>query len=120
MDGLIKYNHAGIDTASMEIATSSKTMNGQLDDLRPRCGTSRAAGRAQAPLPTWHRRLSGTLLRRTSTWYLPRSARRFRRAIRTCPRPTPRWGTPSAAESHRTPAPYGPRAVGFRSASTAF
>ena len=34
MDGLIKYNHAGIDTASMEIATSSKTMNGQLDDLK--------------------------------------------------------------------------------------
>ena len=34
MDGLIKYNHAGIDTASMEIAASSKAMNGQLDALK--------------------------------------------------------------------------------------
>lgn len=30
----ILYNAAGIDTASAEIATSSKAMNGQLDDLK--------------------------------------------------------------------------------------
>ncbi len=34
MDGLIKYDHGAIDTASVEIATASKTMNGHLEDLK--------------------------------------------------------------------------------------
>lgn len=34
MSGLIKYDHGAIDTASAEIATSSRAMNGQLDDLK--------------------------------------------------------------------------------------
>jgi len=101
MDGLIKYNHAGIDTASMEIATSSKTMNGQLDDLKAALRDIESRWEGAGFAAYLAQKVKGTLLRRTSTWYLPRSARRFRRATRTCPRRTPRWATPSAVELDR-------------------